>query len=157
KDETRALQQLARMENMKVSEFLLSITIATLACWSGHKTCSIALAGHGREALFDDVDLSRTVGWFQIYYPMHFQLPSEFAMREIPRTLREQITRIPSNGIGYGLLKYLCADAHVRGQLHEQLEPQVSFNYMGEHGFEDTPQGNSLFTVSQASYGPAQD
>ena len=33
------------------------------------------LEGHGRENLFDDVDLSRTVGWFTSIFPVRLEMP----------------------------------------------------------------------------------
>ncbi|MEU4746417.1 condensation domain-containing protein, partial [Actinosynnema sp. NPDC023658] len=35
----------------------------------------VALEGHGREELFDGVDLSRTVGWFTAEFPVALELP----------------------------------------------------------------------------------
>ena len=37
---------------------------------------TVALEGHGREDLFDDVDLSRTVGWFTRCTPSRWSCPA---------------------------------------------------------------------------------
>ena len=38
--------------------------------WSGKETNHITLEGHGREAIREVMDLSKTVGWFTIKYPV---------------------------------------------------------------------------------------
>ncbi|HET9226172.1 MAG TPA: condensation domain-containing protein, partial [Thermoanaerobaculia bacterium] len=78
---------------------------------------TIGIEGHGREPLFDDVDLSRTVGWFT----------SSFPLRLDPRGVKENLRRVPRRGIGYGVLRYL-ADAE---PLRNQPRSEASFNYVG--------------------------
>ena len=39
----------------------------------GQPILSVDLEGHGREEIIEDVDLSRTVGWFTSIYPVHFK------------------------------------------------------------------------------------
>ena len=39
----------------------------------------VDLEGHGREALFEEVDVSRTVGWFTSLYPVYAGVAFELA------------------------------------------------------------------------------
>src|SRR5262249_46263336 len=48
----------------QVNDVLLTAFCRTLASWTGGSEIWFDLEGHGREPLFEDVDLSRTVGWF---------------------------------------------------------------------------------------------
>ena len=36
----------------------------------------IELEGHGREEIADDIDISRTVGWFTTLYPVTLEIPA---------------------------------------------------------------------------------
>ena len=74
------------------------------------------LEGHGREEVFADVDLSRTVGWFTSLYPVRLDaggLDLEEALAGGPalgravKTIKEQLRAVPDKGLGYGLLRYL--------------------------------------------------
>lgn len=42
--------------------------------WTGHEEIHVHLEGHGRESVFQDVDISRTVGWFTTQYPVSLQI-----------------------------------------------------------------------------------
>ncbi len=56
---------------------LLTALVVAVADWcrrrgrsGGHNAVLVDLEGHGREEVFADVDLSRTVGWFTSLYPV---------------------------------------------------------------------------------------
>ena len=94
--------------------------------------------GHGREAIFPDVDLSRTVGWFTSIYPVHLDVGSldvDEAMRGGPalgrafKLIKEQLHAIPNHGLGYGLLRYL--NPQTAALLKRFAEPRIGFNYLG--------------------------
>jgi hypothetical protein len=52
-----------------------------LCRWSGHASALIQLEGHGRETLFDDIDLTRSVGWFTSAYPLRLTPQAEQGAR----------------------------------------------------------------------------
>uniref|UniRef100_UPI003D7503CC condensation domain-containing protein n=1 Tax=Streptomyces sp. YPW6 TaxID=2840373 RepID=UPI003D7503CC len=63
--ETQALlTEVPAAYRTQINDVLLTALAQTLAAWTGQETVTVALEGHGREELFDDVDVSRTVGWF---------------------------------------------------------------------------------------------
>jgi amino acid adenylation domain-containing protein/non-ribosomal peptide synthase protein (TIGR01720 family) len=106
---------------VKVEEVVLAAVAESLA--DGRGMLEIGVEGHGREALFDGVDLSRTVGWFTSSFPLRLDLREGDALKEVKSRLR----RVPRRGIGYGVLRYL-ADAE---PLRNQPRPEVTFNYLG--------------------------
>ena len=74
------------------------------------------LEGHGREEMFADVDLSRTVGWFTSLFPVRLDpgaldldeaLAGGPALGRALKLIKEQLRAVPDNGLGYGLLRYL--------------------------------------------------
>ncbi|WP_158103276.1 non-ribosomal peptide synthetase, partial [Crossiella equi] len=107
----------------QVNDVLLSALAHSLRQWSGGSTARIALEGHGREDLFAEVDLSRTVGWFTTVYPVLLSLP-DGDWGQVLKAVKEQLRAVPGNGIGYGALRHLAGAGLTGG-------PEVSFNYLG--------------------------
>ncbi|HEY4564606.1 MAG TPA: condensation domain-containing protein, partial [Thermoanaerobaculia bacterium] len=99
------------------------------------------LEGHGREPLFEDLDVSRTVGWFTSVYPVVLEGGGADPGAALV-SAKERLRAVPGRGIGYGLL----------GLLETEPPAEVLFNYLGQ---ADTAAGDgSLFRVSTASTGP---
>src|SRR5205085_2616916 len=113
-----------------IGDLLLCALSQALARWTGERRVRVELEGHGREALFEGVDLSRTVGWFTSLYPVLLEVPPSDEVGEALKSIKEQLRQVPQHGIGYGVLRYL-AEEDVRQQLVGLPEAQVSFNYHG--------------------------
>src|SRR5207302_9414195 len=105
----------------------------------------------GRENLFAEVDLSRTVGWFTTLYPLVLEVGQQPEPLAALRTTKSRMRGIPQRGIGYGLLRYLHADPELRARLHEQGQPAVSFNYLGQ--FDQVLGSEALFALAPESSG----
>ena len=118
--------------NTQINDILLSTLVIALAQWMGNSTFSIDLEGHGREELFESVDLSRTVGWFTSLFPVLLQLPTDDQPGSVIKSIKEQLRAIPNRGIGYGILRYLCEDTTVNQQLITIPTPEICFNYLGQ-------------------------
>ena len=58
--------------NTQINDVLLTALGRAWAKWTGSRTLYTNLEGHGRENLFEDVDVSRTVGWFTSIFPVAF-------------------------------------------------------------------------------------
>ncbi|ATQ76400.1 hypothetical protein CR152_19100 [Massilia violaceinigra] len=112
----------------QVQDLLLAALTATLCEWSGADGITLDLEGHGRESLFADLDVSRTVGWFTTLYPVHLSLPTGAADAQVIQAVKEQMRAIPEHGFGYGALRYLAGD---NGQLGKRPRSPVLFNYLG--------------------------
>ena len=124
--------------------------------WTRQDYIFFHLEGHGREALFEDVDLSRTVGWFTSIYPvlldMHLQ-DKNGQPGMLLKMVKEQIRNIPHNGIGYGLLRYLCVDPAISEQMRTAPQPEISFNYLGQ--LDQAFAEGTLFAPALEASGPA--
>ena len=129
---TALLGSVNQAYNTQINDILLSGLVLSLAQCSGNSTLLIDLEGHGREELFADVDLSRTVGWFTTIFPVLLQLDSLNQPAEVIKSIKEQLRAIPNRGIGYGLLRYLCQDTRVNQQLQTIPTAEISFNYLGQ-------------------------
>jgi aryl carrier-like protein len=65
------LQQAPAAYRTQVNDLLLTALARVLCRWTGQPSALVQLEGHGREDLFDDVDLSRCVGWFTTLFRLH--------------------------------------------------------------------------------------
>ena len=99
------LQDAPAAYRTQVNDLLLTALARVICRWSGQPAALIQLEGHGREDLFDGVDLSRTVGWFTSLFPLRLQADGELA--DGIKSVKEQLRGVPDKGIGYGLLRYL--------------------------------------------------
>ena len=132
-EETRALlQEVPRAYHTQINDVLLTALAQALARWTGQCRLLFDLEGHGREALFDDLDLSRTVGWFTALFPVFLELDEGEPPGEALKSVKEQLRRLPNRGVGYGALRYLCGDAALVEPLKSQARAEVSFNYIGQ-------------------------
>ncbi len=112
REETHNLLTLVNQAyHTQINDLLLSALVQILADWTGNTTVLIDLEGHGREEIFAEVDLSRTVGWFTSLFPVLLQLPKSDQLGVILKSIKEQLRAIPQRGMGYGILRYLCADS----------------------------------------------
>ncbi len=132
-EDTRALlQEAPAAYRTQINDLLLAALAQACADWTGERCLLVDLEGHGREAIFEDVDLSRTVGWFTTIYPVLLELGEAWHVRDVLRSIKEQLRRIPNRGIGYGLLRYLGGEAQVAEKLQGLPRAEVSFNYLGQ-------------------------
>ncbi|TYR65651.1 amino acid adenylation domain-containing protein, partial [Streptomyces parvus] len=104
----------------QINDVLLTALAQTLAGWTGQDTVTVALEGHGREELFDDVDVSRTVGWFTSLFPVALA-PGGEGPGEALKAVKEQLRAVPRRGVGYGLTHDLTG-----------IPARLSFNYLGQ-------------------------
>lgn len=132
-DETRSLlQEVPTAYRTQVNDALLAALGQSLARWTGNTNLLFDLEGHGREDLFEGVDLSRTIGWFTTIFPVCLTIKPEKRPAEALKSIKEQLRRIPNRGIGYGVLRYLSDDPSVRQRLSDLPQAQLSFNYLGQ-------------------------
>jgi amino acid adenylation domain-containing protein/non-ribosomal peptide synthase protein (TIGR01720 family) len=132
-EETRALlQNVPAAYNTRINDVLLTALVQSFAQWTGERSLLVDLEGHGREDLFEDVDLSRTVGWFTTLFPVHLQLGEIADPGAALKLVKEQLRSLPNRGIGYGVLRYLQPDNTIRTKLQNLPQAEVSFNYLGQ-------------------------
>ncbi|MBZ4422890.1 amino acid adenylation domain-containing protein [Myxococcus sp. RHSTA-1-4] len=148
--ETRALlNEAPTAYRARVDEVLLAAVARAISHWTGGRKVRLELEGHGREALFADVDLSRTVGWFTSTFPLEVELPEGGSAGDGLRALRDARRKLPANGIGHGLLRYLREDtAEV---LRASPRAEVGFNYLGQ--LEAAARGSERFALTEEPSG----
>ncbi|MCS0604345.1 non-ribosomal peptide synthase/polyketide synthase [Streptomyces sp. LP11] len=126
-DTRRLLQDVPDAYRTRVNDVLLYALGRVLARWTGQDRVAVALEGHGREDLFADVDLSRTVGWFTTLYPVALDVARDAGTGTVLKAVKENLRAVPRGGVGYGALRHLHPTA---GRNLPDL-PGISFNYLG--------------------------
>jgi len=144
KSETHALVNLAnRAYNTKTNDLLLAALVITLQEYTGKQDVLVHMEGHGREDLFDELDITRTVGWFTSTFPAVFTIQENLALGKVITIVKECMRNIPQNGIGYGILNYLteenCWEA-------KSEKPEINFNFLGQM---DNNQSDKLLTMKE--------
>jgi amino acid adenylation domain-containing protein/non-ribosomal peptide synthase protein (TIGR01720 family) len=149
--ETQALlQEVPTIYRTQINDVLLTALGQTFTHWTGHPL-RVDLEGHGREQLFPNVDLSRTVGWFTSVFPVYLDLVNVDSPEEALKYVKEQLRRIPNQGIGYGILRYLSR-AEIAAQLCNNLpQSEVSFNYLGQ--FDTALDSATVFKLAEEASG----
>ncbi|WP_414584620.1 amino acid adenylation domain-containing protein [Scytonema sp. PCC 10023] len=129
---TALLQDVPSAYNTQIQDVLLTALVLLLRRWTSSNSVLLNLEGHGREDIVEDVDLSRTVGWFTTIFPVFIELGVTHNPGDALKSVKEQLRAIPNKGIGYGLLRYLSRDAEIAAKLQALPQAQISFNYLGQ-------------------------
>ena len=154
--ETRALlHEVPAASGVEINAVLLTALLEAFARWTGKRTLLIEMEGHGREQIVEDVDLSRTIGWFTSNFPLLLDLEEISETGQALWAIQERWRRLPNRGIDYGVLRYLCEDRQVRKELNAFPWPEVNFNYLGQ--FDQVPRTEWLpMRPALESIGPEQ-
>ncbi|HEX8616352.1 MAG TPA: amino acid adenylation domain-containing protein, partial [Thermoanaerobaculia bacterium] len=152
-DETRALiHDLPKRTRANVTEALMTALTETITQWTGGDTLWLDLEGHGREDLFDGVDVSRTMGWFTSLFPVAIARSNSARGGALLQSVKTQLRAVPNKGLDFGVLRHLSPDASLRAQLAALPPREISFNYLGRFEQEDGP-----FRAAPESTGPDHD
>ncbi|MBE2202016.1 MAG: amino acid adenylation domain-containing protein [Anaerolinea sp.] len=145
------LQDVHQAYQTRIDDLLLTAVVQTFTCWTGRPYLLIDLEKHGRDSFSNDHDLSRTVGWFTSLFPVFLDLTGiEEDPGEALKTIKEQLRAVPSQGLGYGVLRYLSQTANIS----TIPQPQISYNYLGQFNQASTDQFELAQELSEPNYGP---
>ncbi|KAB8033633.1 non-ribosomal peptide synthetase [Fluviispira multicolorata] len=106
--------------NTQVNDILVASFSDALSKFTGNTTHCVALEAHGREEIEQNIDITKTVGWFTCMYPVRLEKKNDFAQQIV--ATKETLRNIPNNGIGYGSFYGYNSDTL----------PRISFNYLGK-------------------------
>ncbi len=149
--ETRALLvDVPPVYGTQVNDVLLAGLVRAFGEWTGSPALWVDVEGHGREELFEDVDVSRTAGWFTAIHPVRLEVPAEpgAALKGV----KEQLRAVPAKGVGFGLLRWMGDDA-TRDALAALPVPAVAFNYLGQMDGGGAPAGDALLVPAAGDMG----
>lgn len=140
-EQTRVFtQEIPNLYNTQTNENILSGLFIAFSQWSGANKLALYLEGHGREALFDNVDISRTIGWFTSLYPALLEHNFTNDTAAILKYTKEYMRSIPDSGFSYSILKYL--NTLVLSEKEQGIP--VLFNYLGQFNTHATDAFNII-------------
>lgn len=128
--------------SMNPNEVLLTVLIRVLTILFNRKDISILIESHGRPELCEQIDITRTVGWFTALYPVLFEKIGDDYFDDL-LIIKERLRSIPNNGVGYDVArmnKLLDPDYH---------EPLITYNYFGNREAEN---GIDSYTLRPSNY-----
>ncbi|MGJ5203811.1 non-ribosomal peptide synthase/polyketide synthase [Bradyrhizobium sp. HKCCYLR20261] len=149
---TQLLKETPAAYRTQVNDLLLAALARAVHRWSGREECLVELEGHGREDLFEGVELSRTVGWFTTAFPLRL-LGAARDDAALIKSVKEELRAIPDRGLGYGVLRYLGSPDQ-RAALADVTEPRIVFNYLGQFGA--SLGAGQAFALATESAGPSR-
>ncbi|KOV96729.1 non-ribosomal peptide synthetase [Streptomyces sp. NRRL B-3648] len=138
-DTAALLRTLPDTYRTQANDVLLSALGRALCAATGRDRVVVDVEGHGREELFPELDISRTVGWFTTRYPVALAVPEDAGWDAVLKQVKEQLRAVPGHGLGHDALRYLAGP----GAPARTPAAQISFNYLGRMGLPED--GDGLF------------
>jgi non-ribosomal peptide synthase protein (TIGR01720 family) len=153
-EETDALlHKTAQVFRTRVVEMLMAALGRALWRWYGPRFVLLDVESHGRESMFEGIDVSRTVGWFTTIFPVLLETGGADGDEvEVLKNVKEQLRQVPHHGIGYGALRHVSRES--AAALRARPRAQVLFNYLGQldRGLPE----HAVFRISADSVGPVR-
>jgi non-ribosomal peptide synthase protein (TIGR01720 family) len=137
----------------QTNDLLIAALGMTLRDWTGHASHRIDMMGHGREALPEDLDVSRTVGWLTTLFPVALPLSEMSDASSAVRAARDCVARLPKRGLGFGLLRSFDQSAF-GASLRAVPAAAVSFNYLGQ--FDQSLDAGWSLSIARTRCGPTR-
>ncbi|MDN3695557.1 condensation domain-containing protein [Chryseobacterium tructae] len=136
----KLIREVHHIYHTQINDILLSALASALSDLTGESGHTVLLEGHGREDLFNNLDITETVGWFTSMYPLLLKTGKN--IQDTIVITKESLRSIPNNGIGYGsLVGYI-----------QQALPKISFNYLGQLDQEENT-GEKTWYISGENSG----
>lgn len=108
--------------------------------------------GHGRETSSIEADLSRTVGWFTIMYPVCVPEAASTDLLDTVREVKDFRRKLPENGRHY--FSSRCLTDEGRSRFGQSSTLEIAFNYLGQ--YQQLERKGALLTPVEEMAGEAR-
>ncbi|MBZ5521498.1 MAG: amino acid adenylation domain-containing protein [Acidobacteriia bacterium] len=129
-------------QRAQFTEVFLAGLARTMLQWTGKPAAAISLFSSGRATCFPGFNVVRTVGWFSALIPVLLQGHASLDMTDMLRQVKQRVRSLPSEGLAYGVGKFLLNDSSSLVAL-----PQICLNNLGGQS-----QAASLFRTSRHTF-----
>jgi len=126
----KLIEQSNKKLKIGINVLLITALGEAIKKWCGNEKTKIHLEGHGRDELFKNMNISRTVGWFTSLFPFIVDV-SETSVFDNINSVKQLLDNLQNKTVVYGILKYLT---HKLDGL-EISKPEILFNFLGN--FDD--------------------
>ncbi|MGD1922105.1 MAG: condensation domain-containing protein, partial [Pleurocapsa sp.] len=154
------LTKVSQTYNTRIDDILLTALIQSFYLWTNSKELLFDLENYGREQIADDIDITRTVGWFTAIYPVQLKIDSVNHLGETIKSVKEQLRAYQNKGFNYGIIKHINSESSQ--QIQQLPSSQIAFNYLGQlkpppaesiiKGLAKEPTGNTRNLLSKRRY-----
>ncbi|KAF4976734.1 hypothetical protein FZEAL_6649 [Fusarium zealandicum] len=119
------------LQTEPVDIFLAGILLSFKRAFPDRQTPPIFNEGHGRESWNNQLDISRTVGWFTTMYPVYVAEINAGDVVDTVRRVKDGRKGTPDNGFQYFSSKYLTEEG--RKVFKDHIPAEIMFNYEGRY------------------------
>ncbi|HEX6289407.1 MAG TPA: amino acid adenylation domain-containing protein, partial [Herpetosiphonaceae bacterium] len=148
------LHEVHQAHQTRIDDVLLTAMLLTLAPWIGDSAVLVDLDRHGRADRFEQLNLSRTVGWFTAVVPVLLSMDSPADIERGLQAVKAQLQRIPHAGFGYGVLRYLSDVPEIVEHMRALPQAEINFNYLGQ--IDQVLGGSLIRGLTDESIGPTR-
>ncbi|ORX95071.1 hypothetical protein K493DRAFT_351909 [Basidiobolus meristosporus CBS 931.73] len=135
--------------NMEMTDLLTASLAYSYCCTFERESLSVTLETHGRQFGDEDVDISRTVGWFTNLYPIVVHLGKNQRIDDAIRQTIQQHREIRGNEANYGLLRYINQST---APFFAKEPPQVTLGYLPNTAARGNPSSYLLPIPTDSEY-----
>ena len=149
------------LANADITETLVAALHIAVRRWrerrGGDATAPLVLdlERHGRDGWDEDLDLSRTVGWFTAIAPVRLPTIATDDHVAVLKDVKERLRAAPDGGLGFGQLRY--CNPRTASALGRLANPQLLFNYLGRWAADSTEDWASAPEVDALRVDPSPD
>lgn len=148
KSNTKALLSNAvRNYEAHINAVLLAPLALTLGEVAQLKNFLVEVESHGRMLEGENLDITRTLGWFTSIYPIILNGALNVSNINRIKAIDTYLDQVPNKGNDFLKLKY-CSN---EGVFLKNLQPDISFNYLGQ--FHNSIFQNTMFEMAEEYYG----
>src|SRR5207245_11642388 len=102
-----------------------------------------------------DIDLSHTVGFLSVHYPLYLHLPEGLSPHASVARVREHFDIVPNHVFGYAILRFLFNQETLLAPIPVYPEPEFGVNYIGN--LDSMFATSEPFKIAREYYGMARD
>ncbi|MGB4248276.1 MAG: amino acid adenylation domain-containing protein, partial [Pseudohongiellaceae bacterium] len=107
------------------SDLLLAAFAEAVARVCRLNVVTVLMESNGRLQRYADADFSTTLGWMTSAYPLSIDASGADWSARV-ENVRERTQRVPEQGVGYGVLRYITRHTDL-----PNVTPEFTFNYLG--------------------------
>lgn len=125
---TLIVREFSSKMQVRADAIILAAVMLVIESWTRQRLVCFDLTTHGRVPLFDDADISRTVGAFGTTFPVVLDIGEARQIDAVARYIQSQLKQIPNQGIGWSVLHTFrhMSDAD---SLRAMAIPEIEFTY----------------------------
>lgn len=119
------------MSTEPIDILLAGVTYAFQSVFPDRPQPTIFREGHGREPWDNSIDITSTLGWFTIIFPVRAETDEKPGIVELIGKMKDMRRRMPGKGYSYFTSRYLNDDGIAAFSSH--MPHEITFDYVGRY------------------------